>query len=124
MHGEAAVWTRRLRREFGDDRLAVRWNEDLCRYQVGQKVGTGGADHIDWFYTVTDGSNGFRPLDQRTIRKIASMDKRRMKLPTADELRRQRETAAAEAREKRGAEIRYRISHEAEFYRGRFGFDA
>lgn len=121
MHGEAAVWTKRLRREFGDDRLVVRWNEDLCRFQVGQKLGGIGTT-IDWFYTVTDGDDGFRPLDQRAIRKLGSMDKRKHRLKTPEQHRRDVKSAKDEQEEKERAERRYHLRHAAEFYRGRWGF--
>lgn len=125
MHAEAAIWQKRLRNEFfpGSD-LVVRWNEEMCRYQVGQKVRNGASDEIDWFYVVTDGNDGFKPLDMRTVRKLYLLDKSRQKVVTADALRRDMRDRKEAEEERAGAERRYRIRHESKFVGGRWGFDA
>lgn len=122
MHGEAARWQSRLRRELDSPGLFVRWNEGLCRFQVGQLVREGASDYVDWFYTVTDGMNGFKPLDQRTVRKLHSMDKAKNRPMTATELRSRMTSAKAEREMRAADERRYRIRHEAKFLGGRFGF--
>lgn len=122
MHGEAARWQRRLRKELADSGLHVRWNGDVSRFQVGQLVRSGASDHVDWFYTVTDGMDGFRPLDQRTVRKLHSMDKAKNRPLTGAELRSQIASAKAAREEQAAGERRYRIQHEARFVGGRWGF--
>lgn len=124
MHGEAARWQKRLNREFfpGSD-LKVRWADDIERFEVGQKVRDGAAEHTDWFYVVTDGNDGFKPLDMRTVRKLYALDKSRNKVLTADDLRRQIRDGQEQAEDKKSEERRYRIRHEAKFIGGRWGFN-
>ena len=74
MHGEAARWQKRIRRELGDPGLLVRWNEEIERYEVGEVMRAGSSDYQNWFYVVTDGSNGFRPFDMRAVRKVRALD--------------------------------------------------
>jgi hypothetical protein len=120
MHAEAAVWQARIRKEFDNRDLCVRWNGEMCRYQVGQRLREGASEHIDWFYTVTDGNSGFRPLDWRLLRKLHSLDKTKQTI-TAAQLRRQIADAREAAEDKRGEERKYRLRSEAQFMSGRWG---
>ncbi len=75
MHHEAERWTKRLRQELGDPRLVVRWNPEIERFQVGEKIRSGAADSVHWFWTVTDGQSGFRQMGWHVIRKVSALDK-------------------------------------------------
>ena len=119
MHGEASRWQARLRSEF-DAPLMVRWNEDIERFEIGQQVRSGAMDHVDWFYTVTDGKSGFRPLDHRILRKLRTLDKEHQPNWTPSRFRKFLEAEKAEVNEKRRDELRYKLMHEAKFSRGRF----
>lgn len=119
-HGEAAAWQRRLRQTFDDPRLAVRWNVEIERYQIGYMCRSGAADHTEWFYTVTDGQSGFRPLDDRIIRKLHTLDKAHQPNWTPKRLREFVESEKRDADAKRSEELRYQMAHELKFARGRF----
>jgi hypothetical protein len=120
MHGEARHWQARLRRELGDPRLVVRWNVDAERYEVGQIVAYGASDVIEWFYAVTDGNNGFRPLDGRVIRKLRTLDKAHQPNWTPSRFRQHLVDEKADLDEKRREEFRYQLAHETKFAAGRF----
>jgi hypothetical protein len=125
MHAEASRWQKRLNREFfPGSGLKVVWDEEMGRFRIGQKVRDGAFEYVDWFYTVTDGNSGFKPIDMRTVRKLYSMDKSRMKMPTADDIRKAMADGKARDEMKKSEELRYRIKHEAQFVGGRWGFDA
>lgn len=120
MHGEAAAWQRRLRATFDDPRLVVRWNSDIERFQIGYVCRSGAADHTEWFYTVTDGNSGFRPLDERIVRKLHTLDKTHQPNWTPKRYREFLEQEKREVEEKRREELRYEMLHELKFARARF----
>jgi hypothetical protein len=119
-HGEAAAWQRRLRSTFDDPRLMVRWNSEIERFQIGYQCRSGAADHTEWFYTVTDGQSGFRPLDDRIVRKLYTLDKAHQPNWTPKRYREFLEHERQDADEKRRSELRYEMLHELKFARGRF----
>lgn len=122
MHAEARAFQARIRSEFNDPNLVCIWDEVMERYRIGQKVRVGASDTVDYFYTVTDGNNGFKPLDQRTIRKLHSLDKAKVRVPTADEIRAQLRDAKEKKDADERASLAYKFKHEAKFIGGRFGF--
>lgn len=119
MHHEAERWTKRLRKELGDQRLVVRWNQEIQRFQVGEKVRSGAADSVHWFYTVTDGKSGFRGMGWHVIRKVASLDKAQspswMKSAEAYEAALRDEQTRNELKE--AEERQYRLKHEVKYLR-------
>jgi len=117
MHGEAAHWQKRIRRELGDPSLLVRWNEEIERYQVGEVLRLGSADHKEWFYTVTDGNNGFRPLDDRTVRKIRALDKANQVELTGEDIRKMRADAKQEREAKAFDDRRHQLREELRTHR-------
>jgi hypothetical protein len=118
--GEASRWQRRLREEFNDTRLLVRWDHDIERYQIGYVPKGGLTDDPEWFYTVTDGHSGFRPLDQRIVRKLHTLDKTKQPNWTGIRLRKHIEQENLTAQEKQSAETRYQMMHEIKFRKARF----
>jgi hypothetical protein len=116
MHGTAAHWQKRLRRELDDRNLVCRWNEMLERFEVGEVL-HGLTDSVDWFYLVTDGDNGYRPMDMRTVRKVRSLCKRHNKVWKADEYTRAIVDAKKERSERQGEEIRYQLKEGARHLR-------
>ena len=119
-HAEAAAWQRRLQAEFDEPRLRVRWNSEIERYQIGHLCREGAADHTDWFYTVTDGQNGFRPMDDRVTRKLRTLDKKHQPNWTPKRFKEFLASERAEVEEKRREEMRYAMLHELNFAKGRF----
>jgi hypothetical protein len=105
-----------LQREVGDPALRVRWRNDIERFEVGRKVDGLLSNHIEWFYTVTDGESGFRPVDQRTVRKLISLDtwRRSKTLTYKDFLGQIQEKKLEEHEEKREA-MKYRFKHSARY---------
>lgn len=120
MNGTVKVWKRRLRSEFGDDRIDFRWNPEIERFQVGYHKPLGASDSVEWFYTLTDGHNGFRPPDQRMIRKLQILDKNHQPNWTPQRYRKFLEDEKNDVRRKNGAEFRYEVLHELKFRKGRF----
>ena len=120
MNGTVAVWKKRLRSEFGDDRLEFRWNPEIERFQVGYRKPLGASDLTDWFYTLTDGNDGFRPPDQRLIRKLQILDKNHQPNWTPARYRKFLEDEKAEVRAKHNEELKYEVLHELKFRQGRF----
>lgn len=105
-----------LQREVGDPKLRVKWDNRIERFVVGRLVDSLASDYIEWFYVVTDGESGFRPIDQRTVRKVLSLDTwRRSKTLTPEEFTKQLQEKRIEEREERREAIRYRVKHEARY---------
>lgn len=101
-----------LQREVGDPKLRVRWRNDIERFEVGRQT----EDHIAWFYIVSDGESGYKPIDMRTVRKVISLDtwRRSKTLSLADFVAQLKERKLNEEEEKREA-MKYRVRHEARY---------
>lgn len=105
-----------LQREVGDPKLRVRWREDIERFEVGRLVSSLASDWIEWFYMVTDGNDGYRPVDMRTVRKILSLDTwKRDKTLTVDDFITQIEDQKLDRERARAEVIRYRLKHESRY---------
>jgi hypothetical protein len=120
MHGTAAYWQGRLRKEFGDNRIVVRWNDEIERFQVGYVSRLGAADLAEWFYTVSDGNSGYRIIDHRIIHKLRTLDKAHQPNWTPARYRKWLEEEKEALNEKKREDLRYRIAHETRFAKGRF----
>jgi hypothetical protein len=115
-HEAAERYQKWLQREVGDLKLRVRWDNRIERFVIGRLVSTFASDFIDWFYVVTDGDSGYRPIDQRTVRKIISLDTwRRDKQLTVNEFVKMVAEKGADDQEQTRAALRYRVKHEARY---------
>lgn len=116
MYGSVPRLEKWLQREVGDEKLRLRWDGDSERYVVGRLVTALSSDYVEWFYVVTDGDSGYRPVDHRTVRKILSLDtwKRERQMTAKDLVKQVRD--GRESRDLERAEaIRYRLKHEARY---------
>jgi hypothetical protein len=105
-----------LKREVGDSKLRVRWRNDIERFEVGRLTSALASDHIEWFYIVSDGNDGFRTIDMRTVRKLISLDTwRRAKHLTVEDFTKQIEDRQATELEAQREVRRYRLKHEARY---------
>ena len=117
MHGEAQRWQKRIRRELGDPGLLVRWNEEIERYEVGEVLRSGSADYQNWFYVVTDGNNGFRPLDERTVRKVRALDYSQQEALDVAAIERRMKNEKAEREAKASVDRMYQVREELRTHR-------
>lgn len=115
MHGSVPRLEAWLQREVGDRELRLRWDDRTERYMVGRKVSSLTSDHVEWFYVVTDGQSGYRPIDQRTVRKIKSLDTWGRPKLTAEDFEKQIEERKSDEAEKRREVLQYRLRHEARY---------
>jgi hypothetical protein len=101
-----------LQREVGDPKLRVRWRDDIEKFEVGRQL----EDGITWFYVVSDGDGGYKPVDMRTVRKVISLDTwRRDKALTMDGFIKQiEERKLAEDVAKREI-LKYKVKHESRY---------
>lgn len=100
-----------LQREVGDDKIRVRWRNDIERFEVGRKTDS----HIEWFYVVTDGESNFRPVDMRTVRKVISLDTWRRPKHSFQSFLTQLKDRKLNDQEKDREMMRYRLKHEARY---------
>lgn len=105
-----------LQREVGDPRLRVRWRTDIERFEVGRAIPDLASDRVEWFYIVSDGDSGYRPIDTRTVRKVISLDtwRRPKTLSLSDFLSQLEERKISDQQKEREA-MKYRIKHEARY---------
>lgn len=116
MHGSVPRLEKYLQREVGDPELRLRWDSAVERYVVGRRVQTLASDYVEWFLVVTDGNSGYRPIDQRVVRKIKSLDtwKREKPLTPQEFLDIVEGRKESEAEKKREV-LQYRLRHEARY---------
>lgn len=113
---EVSRYEKWLQREVGDSCLRLKWDNAVERYVVGRLVRSLACDYVEWFYVVTDGNSGYRPIDQRTVRKILSLDTwRRPKHLTVDDFIKQIEERKLDRETERSEAIRYRLKDEARY---------
>lgn len=105
-----------LQRECGDPELRLRWDHNIERYVVGRRVKSLASDYIEWFYVVTDGDSNYRPIDQRTVRKVMSLDTwRRASHLSVQDFTKQIEERRLEREQERSVIMKYRLKHEARY---------
>lgn len=115
MHGSVPRLEAFLQRECGDPELRLRWDGEIERYVVGRRV-KAASDYVEWFLVVSDGDSGYRPVDQRIVRKIKSLDTwKRDKVLTVNDFVNQIESRKAADNEKKREVIQYRLKHEARY---------
>ena len=101
-----------LRREVGDSKLVVRFDNRIQRFVVGRKLDS----HVEDFYVVTDGESGYRDIDMRTVRKVLSLDTwRRDKTLSVSDFISKIEQQKLDRDKKRSEVIKYRLKHEARY---------
>ena len=115
MHGSVPRLEKYIQREVGDPKLRLAWDPSTERYMVGRLVSNLSADHVEWFYTVTDGDSNYRPIDQRTVRKIKSLDTWSRPKTTADGFVKQLEDRKADEEEIKRETLRYKLKHESRY---------
>jgi hypothetical protein len=114
-HAAASRAEKFLQRECADPQLRVKWDESIERFVVGRLVHSIASDHVEEFLIVTDGNDGYRPIDMRTVRKIVSLDTwRRQKMTQADFIKMVEDRKTDELSKKREV-LRYRAKHEARY---------
>lgn len=116
MQGSVKRLEKWLQREVGDPKLRLQWSEAIGRYVVGRLVTALASDFVDWFMVVSDGNDGYRPIDQRLVRKIISLDTwRREKQMTSAEFTSKLEQEKLDRAQERSKAIAYRLKHEARY---------
>jgi hypothetical protein len=113
-HAAAQRAEKFLQRECADPHLRVKWDDSIERFVVGRFVPS--FSKIEWFYVSTDGDSGFRPIDQRTVRKVLSLDTwRREKTLSMNDFIDHIERGKQSDKEKNREIIKYRLKHESRY---------
>lgn len=115
MHAAAERGEKFLQRECGDPHLRVKWDSRVERFVIGREVNSLAASFIEWFLVLTDGESGYRPIDQRAVRKVLSLDTWRRGKKSEAEFVKQIEDSKKSRAEKRSEILRYRLKHEARY---------
>lgn len=114
MEGGIARLEKWLQREVGDEKLRLRWDQEIERYVVGRFVDS--LSCVDWFLVCTDGDSGYRPIDRRVVRKIITLDTwRHERKMTAKGFVAAAKERQLDARQERAEALKYRIKHEARY---------
>lgn len=114
-HAAAVRAEKFLQRECADPQLRVKWDESIQRFVVGRLVTSVASDYVEEFLIVSDGQDGFRPIDMRTVRKIISLDTWRKKRMSKDDFVKMIEEKKADEHQKAREIIRYKARHEARY---------
>jgi hypothetical protein len=114
-HAAAVRAEKFLQRECSDPQLRVKWDESINRFIVGRLVRSLGCDYVEEFMIVSDGMDGYRPIDMRTVRKIISLDTWRRKKMTKDDFVKMIEDRKTDDLSKKREILRYRAKHEARY---------